>query len=121
MEKGDKQAVQSGDNNYKRVQYSDKPRVEYVVGQEINVHFYRDKEDNFLGKAESGIICFIDRELKKKVWVDAGSDWVCKITEVFPKKLIVEPVELYKSELENEIEVAKKLSTIGNVKFRSSK
>lgn len=76
----------------------------YNVGDVLELEMMRPEGDRRfpISKTEYGLICLMrTKEGAKKPYYEYGSIWKCSVAEVFPNKLIVEPIELVFSAEEN--------------------
>lgn len=74
--------------------------------QEV-IHFFQDKNQKVVGRANNGKIAIISYRYKGK-WVNAGESWLCDVI-IEPKRLLVFPVERMRTADQNFSDTVKKL------------
>jgi hypothetical protein len=65
-----------------------------------SIHFFMGKGKKVIGRVSSGKIAIISFDYKGK-WVQDGDDWLCNIIHEDEHKVIVVPVEMQKSGIDN--------------------
>ena len=71
------------------------------------IHFFKDKNEKIIGKAESGKIAIIDYNSIGKI--KENEDWLVSIEQDLEKKIIVKPIELILNAEANQLLIDEKL------------
>jgi len=81
------------------------------------IHFFVGKNKRVVGRSETGKIAIISFNYHGQ-WVKEGDDWLCDITDEAETRIIVMPVTLVKSGIDNFNESIKRLSNLKSEGFR---
>ncbi len=94
-----------------------KPIIKAPIFPTEVIHFFMGKGKRIVGRSKSGKIAIISFYYKGQ-WVKEGDDWLCNIIKEEEHKIIISPVKLEKSGVDNFNESLKKLDVLKDKGFK---